>query len=341
MQDSTVDQTAPLSLRNTIRQFRQFKQESLPKRGQFVPVFPIRHRKNTAIGLDLQANQFCAVRVKIEGSQVELTHQIETPDFAALGKELEKADRVITRPPPNTWYNRRQARVDGDWGHSNQPSRDQRGREVFRVAQRWTPIKMDQTLFGWRVLSSNSQTSEIEIHQSERSNCNEYRATLETLKLGPVYFDAWHTTALSCAIPSRFDSFILQTRSPDGYALVKKGALIGHLADSLFRSPYDPEHPDKEKFLSFLDEHHASTGQLQAYFLDRKQTAPQIPGLSCSWIGENCRELVGTELSIGCLQALGLALSNREEWWLHHIDEFRPGPGPMQKLREAIDGFRR
>ena len=115
---------------------------------------------------------------------------------------------------------------------------------------------------------------------------------------------------------------------------------MGHATSSLFSVPHDPEHPDKEKFMIFLDEHHRDQGQLQAYFLDRKQRAPQIAGLSCSWIGENCRELVGTELSIGCLQALGLALSRREEWWLHHINDFRPSAGPIQMLRRAITDFR-
>jgi hypothetical protein len=304
-------------------------------------VFPKLFTKSTTIGLDLQGNHFCAVRVRFDDQKVELTHHLETPDFATLGKELEKADRVITRPPPNTWYNRRPAQVSGDWTDPEQPTWKQRGLEVFQIAQRWTPIKMEQTLFGWRVLSAQSNSSEIEIHQSEKGNCDKFRATLETLKLGPVHFDAWHTTALSCAIPPRFKTYMLQTRSPDGYALIKDGALVGHLAQDLFNLPYDPEHPDRERFLTFLEDHIDREGRLQAYFLDRKQPAPRIAELSCSWIGENCRELVGQELSIGCLQALGLALSDREEWWLHHIDEFRPGPSPMEKLRSAMNDFRR
>ena len=269
---------------------------------------------------------------------------METPDFGALGREIERADRVITRPPPKTWFNRRAAKVSGDWTAAEQPSLKQRGLEVFRVAQRWTPLPMDQTLFGWEVLAhhSGTNTSEIEIHQSERNNCHEFRLALQSLKLGPVYFEAWHTTALRAAIPPRFTSYILETRSPDGYALIKNGSLVGHVDLTVFHPPYDPEDPNVERLKSFLAEHlTAGKGPLQAYFLNRNQRAPQMPGLSCSWIGDNCRELVGEDLSIGCLQALGLALSSNREWWLHHVDEFRPGPGPMQRLRSVMSDLGR
>ena len=307
-------------------------------------MFPKLFGQSTAIGLDLQGDHFCAVRVRINDRKVELTHHMETPDFGALGRELEKADRVVTRPPPKTWFNRRAAKVSGDWTAADQPTLKQRGLEVFRVAQRWTPLPMEQTLFGWEVLShhSGTDTSEIEIHQSEKNNCHEFRLALQSLKLGPVYFEAWHTTALRAAIPPRFTSYILETRSPDGYALIKNGSLVGHVDLTVFHPPYDPEDQNVERLKSFLAEHlTAGKGPLQAYFLNRNQRAPQMPGLSCSWIGDNCRELVGEDLSIGCLQALGLALSSNKEWWLHHVDEFRPGPVPMQRLRSVMSDIGR
>lgn len=294
--------------------------------------------KTTAIGLDLQGSQFCAVRVKTDGRKVEVTHYLETPEFAALGRELEKADRVVTRPPPNTWFNRRAARVSGDWSKADKPTWKERGLEVFQIARRWTPMDMEQSLFGWQFLSYHSKTaqSEIEIHQSESGNCLDFKKTLETLKLGPVHIDAWHTTSLSCAIPPRFRSYLLESRSPDGYALVRNGSLIAHLSPAVFSPTVDPKHPDLERLKTFMKDHFASESQLQAYFLNKDHPTPRVPGLSCSWVGENARELTGVELSTGCLQALGLALSSQKEWWLHHISEFRPPPSPFEMIRSAL-----
>lgn len=291
--------------------------------------------KSTAIGLDLQAKKFFAVRVLLNDRTVEITHTVETNDLSTLAKELDRADRVITRPPPNTWYNRRAATVKGDWSQPDRPTFKERGQEVFGLAQRFTPLNMEEVLYGWKVLAhgEKSSSSEIEIHQSERGNCTEYRQALESLKLGPVHFDAWHTTALSATIPPRFTSYLLETRSPDGFAMVKNGALMGHVDPGAI-DPYAKDHPHRDKLRTFLADHLMSgKGQLQAYFLNRHERDPQIAGLSCSWIGENVRELTGRELSTGLLQAFGLALSSQQEWWLHHAAEFRPGPSPVQRLR--------
>lgn len=281
-----------------------------------------RKKLETSIGIDLAHRKYRAVRLEFHEDGPRLTQSLEVDSVTEL-KKLESADRVVARPPIEAFLNRRVVRVEGNWSEEDHPSYSVRGKALSRKFQGFTGLSIDQVVYGWRVLSYDSSHDEtnVELRVLDGAKCARSLKPLEDLKIGPVHLDAVHGTALDCVIPPKYRSYLLQTRAPDGFSLVRDRKLVAHIAPDVLTNP--ASHPlDAKTLKEFIQVYHKSRqpGLLQAYFLNPKAT--HIKGLSCSWVGDNCQELVDTRVPQEYLQALGLAMSSDKEWWLHHVSEF-------------------
>jgi hypothetical protein len=280
-------------------------------------------KNKTSIGLDKSRGKYYAIRLEFHKDGPRITNLAETDRLEPLSQQLEAADIVVTRPPLDGFFNRRVIRVEGDWTDDSNGSFSERGYAVYKHSQASTPVSMDEVVYGWKVLAfdSGQNKTEIEVHQSGGVECAQMLKPLQALGLGPIQLEALHSTALDCVIPEKFKWYILETRSPDGFCLVRDSKLIAHIGADVFTSPSaDRLHVDTLRHFLKSYQESGQPGLLQAFFLNPK--SPHIRGLSCSWVGDNCAELVDTPVGSDYLQALGLAMSWKPEWWLHHISEF-------------------
>jgi hypothetical protein len=282
-------------------------------------------KRKTSIGLDRFGDRYRAVRLEYTKKGPRVTHTAEVSELSGLTQHLEPADRVVTRPPPDSYFNRRTSYLKGDWTKEEYLGFAERGQCIFFEAQRWTSMPVEETLYGWNVLGYDGkrQESEIEIHQSEGRPCARLLEQVGALKLGPVYLEAWHCTSLSRVIPEKFRWYLLETRAPDGFALMRNGRLHAHIPHQTLEEDHHPERATLRHYLQTYRESMTAPDLIQAFFLTEHHRSPKSIPVSSNWVGENCRELVGRDLPEGCLQALGLALSDRLEWWLHHVSEFK------------------
>ncbi len=292
-------------------------------------LFQRKKKTRSTIGVDRYGSHFYAVRLELKKDTPAITHTVTGSNLLELKEQLHPADLVITRPPVGGYFARRVIKMAGDWTHEEKPGFAERGYAVYQKLQSFSALPVDDTVYGWRVLTYDKATrsTEVEIHQADGAECARLLAPFHDLKLGAVQLDSLHCTALQCVIPERFRWFVLETRHPDGFCLVKNGRMLAHInGEVLLNRPAD--HIQTETLLDFLHNYRQSgqAGLLQVFFLNGRRL-PNLSGMSCSWIGENCAELVQCHVEPEYLQALGLALSNERSWWLHHINEFyKKGP---------------
>lgn len=284
-------------------------------------------KNKTAIGLDLVDGHYFALRLEFTKDGPRITHQAQSRELSVIAEDLEKADLVISRPPLSGYFNRRVVEVEGDWNDSDHLSLAERGYAIYQQSQTFTAVPVSQVVYGWRVLSASDRTkrSEVEVHQAGGAECAQLLKPLQAMGLGPIQLEALHGPALGCVIPEKFTWYVVETRCPDGFCLIKNGRLGAHIRREVLTNP-SADRLDADKLRSFLEEYYQAgqSGLCQVFFLDPK--APHIKGLSCSWIGDNCAELVEQRVEPEYLQALGLAMSSEPSWWLHHISEFYRGP---------------
>lgn len=292
-------------------------------------LFQRKKKTRSAIGVDRYGSHFYAVRLDLKKNTPTVTHTVRGSNLQELKDQLDPADLVVTRPPVGGYFARRVIKMDGDWTDEVQPSFPERGYAVYQKLQSFSTMPVDDTVYGWRVLAyeSTTKSTEVEIHQAGGAECARLLAPFHEMKLGAVQLDSLHCTALQCVIPQRFKWFILETRNPDGFCLIKNGRMLTHISvEVLINRPAD--HIQTEILLDFLHNYRQSgqAGLLQVFFLEARRL-PNLSGMSCSWIGENCAELVQSHVQPEYLQALGLAMSRERSWWLHHINEFyKKGP---------------
>lgn len=287
-----------------------------------------RKKKKTSIGLDLVDGHYFGIRLEFTKEGPRITHQAQSRDLSIIGEDLEAADLLVTRPPLTGYFNRRTIEVDGDWTDEGHLSLAERGYAIYKQSSSFTSVGVDEIVYGWRVLSfdEHRKKSEVEVHQAGGTDCAQLLKPLQVCGLGPVQLDALHGPALGCVIPEKFSWYILETRCPDGFCLIRKKRLVAHIRREVLVQP-SADRLDADKLRSYLEDYHQSgqSGLCQVFFLDPK--APHIRGLSCSWVGDNCAELVNRRVEAEYLQALGLAMSSEPSWWLHHISEFYRTPG--------------
>lgn len=285
-------------------------------------------KTESTIGLDKQGSRYYAVRVEKGKKGLSLTHQASARDLKELPALLEPAKTLVSRPFAGAYFDRRTVRIPGNWKDlaDDKKRLAKQGVRVFEASRRWTNIDPEEAVFGWSMIryDSTSDETEVEVHQFHGRDCAHVLQQVGALKLGEAYLDSWHCTGLSRVVPSVYRWFILETVSPDGFALMRDRRMAAHIDSEAFLDSKS-NHPHRAAFLAYLEAFGNSDQPwpIQAFFLTPKFRPPDLQGISCSWIGENCRELVKKELPYDCLQALGLALSDQPEWWLHHISEFR------------------
>lgn len=275
-------------------------------------------KSSSTIGIDRFQGLFYGVRLEQSGQQTRLTHFGQGQTLEELAGSLGKADRVISRPPSGAYYNRRVSYIKSDLRSTSDLKPVERHVVVYFECQRFCPMPVEQTVFGWRLLQYNEASGEsvVEIHQSDLESCERQSQVLAKLRLGQPRLDAWHPTVLTPLIPDRFQWHVQQTREPDGFALLKDGHLHGHLSPQALT----PGGKHFDRLCSFYEEYKKSgqRGSLQVFFLQRSFRAPKVSGISCSWIGDNCAELLGQGLEENYLQPVGLALGKKPTWWLRH-----------------------
>lgn len=292
-------------------------------------LFKKKKEPKTAIGVDSDGARFHAVRLSFSQGTPHLTHSVTAGNLLELKQKLEPADILITRPPSGGYFARRVIQVPGDWTDESHLSLPKRGYAVYQNLQTFSTLPVDETVYGWKVLGydSSAQTSEVEVHQASGVECAQMLGPFHQMSLGPVQLDSVHCTALSCVIPPRYPWHILETRNPSGFCLMKNGRMVTHLEGQiLLNRPV--QHIQTEILNSYLESYRESgqAGPIQVYFL-QPGAIPNLVGMSCSWIGENCAELLDTRIAPEYLQPLGLAMSRERSWWLHHITEFyKKGP---------------